>query len=286
VLYGFFEANQCPVGTLDVLIRTTGEGEIPGTTPQPQPEEVCVRIGTFCLPARQISLLTLFAGNQPTPFSTQMTINNQNYTTEFRYCASPGSRFTVCAPRISYAEDQSQRIFQYWASYDDTNQEWEPFSESTCVGVRIEEGGWIAAFYECATTSGSTTPEPQPEQECLRISAFYMPPQEVPTTTAFKPGTVQFLAGPLPFQIQMVVNRTKRYTTEFTLCGSGRAMICAPEEAFTHDQQQLVFSYWAIYHEPSDTWKPFSESACIQQTVGNEWLAAFYQVVVPQTELY
>jgi len=115
-----------------------------------------------------------------------------------------------------------------------------------------------------------------------------MPPQQVPTTTtlSFKPGAVQFLAGPLPFQIQMIVNRTRRYTTEFTLCGSGRATICAPEEAFTHDQQQLVFSYWAMYHEPSETWKPFSESACIQQTIGSESIAAFYQVVIPQTEVY
>ena len=84
----------------------------------------------------------------------------------------------------------------------------------------------------------------------------------------------------------MTVNRTRRYTTEYTVCGSGRVTICTPDEAYTQDQQMLLFMYWAMWHEPSGTWKPFSESACIQQTIGSEWIAAFYQIVVPQTENY
>jgi hypothetical protein len=283
VLYGFIDAKQCPVGTLDVWINASGR-ETPEVTPTPEPEEGCVRISSFCVPQQRISLLTLLTGGL-TEFSTTMTINNVRYSTEFTYCGEEGTRFMVCTPQSVYAEDQSQRVFAYWAAYDETEHSWEPFSESNCTAVTIEDGAWIAAFYRCEMTSGST-PQPPPSQEvCVKVSAFYLPPEAPPTTTpTYKPGTPQYLAGPVPFQTTFTKDDKYKILTGSQQCGQpGESFkICAHPQVWTSDQQQLVFQFWAKYNEGTETWNAFDESTCttIRLQEGG-WLGAFYRIASP-----
>jgi len=279
VLYGFIDARQCPVGTLDVWINAVGR-EAPGYPP-PEPKEACVKISSFCIPQQRISLLTLLTGGL-TEFSTTMTINNVRYSTEFVYCGEEGTRFAVCTPQIAYAEDQSQRVFEYWAEYNEESKTWDPFSKSSCTHVEIKEGAWIGAFYRCETESGYT-PETPPGQVCVRVSAFYLPPQGLSTPTlTYKPETTAAYMGPIPFATQMIVDNKQRYTTEFNLCDKPgtRHTVCGPSETWTSDKQRVVFTHWGKYEETSETWTPISESTCvgIQLRTGG-WLAAFYQLV-------
>jgi hypothetical protein len=284
VVYGFIDAQQCPVGTLTVWISTVG-GERPEVTPTPEPEEACVRISSFCAPQQRISLLTLLTGL--TEFSTQMTVDNMRYSTEFAYCGEEGSWFTVCAPRVVYAEDQSQRVFQYWASYDEGQRRWNAFSESTCVRVEIEEGTWIAAFYQCETTSSGTPTPPSSQEVCVRVSAFYQAAAGATTTTP-KPGIAQYL-GPVPFQTTFTINDRQKLSAESSHCGQpGQSFkICTHQQVWTTDEQQLIFSFWAKYDEQRQTWTQISDSMCLQITLREGgWLAAFYDLVSPQTENY
>jgi hypothetical protein len=191
----------------------------------------------------------------------------------------------VCTPQSVYAEDQSQRVFAYWAAYDETEHSWEPFSESNCTAVTIEDGAWIAAFYRCEMTSGST-PQPPPSQEvCVKVSAFYLPPEAPPTTTpTYKPGTPQYLAGSVPFQTTFTKDDKYKILTGSQQCGQpGESFkICAHPQVWTSDQQQLVFQFWAKYNEGTETWNAFDESTCttIRLQEGG-WLGAFYRIASP-----
>jgi len=193
----------------------------------------------------------------------------------------------VCTPQSVYAEDQSQRVFAYWARYNETERSWEAFSESTCATVAMEDGAWIAAFYLCET-EGGYTPETPSGQVCVKVSAFYQAAAAAPTITTPKLGTTQYL-GPVPFQTTFTVNDREKLTADSSHCAQpGQAVkFCANQQVWTSTEQQLIFAFWAKYDEQRQTWTRLSDASCIGLTLREGgWLGAFYEAVTPQTENY